>query len=82
MFVQLLERDTHKRLACSPHGDSLDEIQRHPWFGSVDWAALNRKEVPSPFVPDVSYAFMFCVHELTLCALYSPRRRTLTHPMN
>lgn len=50
---QLLERDTHKRLACSPQGDSLDEIQQHAWFSSINWAALNRKELPSPFVPDV-----------------------------
>jgi serine/threonine kinase 32 len=50
---QLLERDAHKRLACSPQGDSLDEIQQHAWFSSINWAALNRKELPSPFVPDV-----------------------------
>ena len=51
--VQLLDRDSFKRIACSPQGDSLDEIQRHPWFSSIDWAALDRKEVPSPFIPDV-----------------------------
>jgi serine/threonine kinase 32 len=50
---QLLERDPYKRVACSPQGDSLDEIQRHAWFSSIDWAALDRKELPSPFVPDV-----------------------------
>ena len=50
---QLLDRDPFKRIGCSPQGDSLDEIQRHPWFGSLDWAALDRKEIPSPFVPDV-----------------------------
>ena len=50
---QLLERDPHKRIASSPQGDSLDEIQRHPWFSSIDWAALNRKELSSPFIPDV-----------------------------
>jgi hypothetical protein len=50
---QLLERDPYKRVACSPQGDSLDEIHRHPWFNSLDWVALDRKEIPSPFVPDV-----------------------------
>lgn len=53
LFSQLLERDPHKRIASSPQGDSLDEIQRHPWFSSIDWAALNRKELSSPFIPDV-----------------------------
>jgi hypothetical protein len=51
--IQLLDRDPFKRIACSPQGDSLEEVQRHPWFGSIDWTALNRKELPSPFVPDV-----------------------------
>ena len=45
--------DPFKRIPCSPQGDSLDEIQRHPWFSSLDWAALDRKELSSPFVPDV-----------------------------
>ena len=53
--LQLLDRDPYKRIACSPQGDSLDEIHRHPWFSSLDWAALDRKEIPSPFVPDVSF---------------------------
>jgi len=53
---QLLDRDPHKRLACSPQGDSLDEIQQHAWLNSIDWTALNRKELPSPFVPDVGYS--------------------------
>ena len=61
---QLLERDPHKRYACSPQGDSLDEIQRHPWFSSIDWAALNRKELPSPFVPDVG---LFRSRPLSYC---------------
>ena len=52
---QLLERDPHKRIACGPQGDSLDEIQRHPWFSPLDWAALDRKDIPSPFVPDVGF---------------------------
>jgi len=60
----LLDRDPHKRLACSPQGDSLDEIQQHAWFTSINWAALNRKELPSPFVPDSKKANFDASHEL------------------
>ncbi|KAH9989876.1 kinase-like domain-containing protein [Russula vinacea] len=60
----LLERDPHKRIASSPQGDSLDEIQRHPWFSSIDWAALNRKELSSPFIPDSKKANFDASHEL------------------
>jgi len=60
----LLERDPFKRLACSPRGDSLDEIQQHVWFSSIDWQALNRKELPSPFVPDSKKANFDASHEL------------------
>ncbi|KAI0285947.1 kinase-like domain-containing protein [Russula aff. rugulosa BPL654] len=60
----LLERDPYKRVACSPQGDSLDEIHRHPWFNSLDWVALDRKEIPSPFVPDSKKANFDASHEL------------------
>ncbi|KAI0047238.1 Pkinase-domain-containing protein [Auriscalpium vulgare] len=60
----LLERDPYKRFACSPHTDSLQEIQRHPWFSSIDWVALDRKELPSPFVPDSKKANFDASHEL------------------
>ncbi|KAI9464543.1 kinase-like protein [Lactarius psammicola] len=60
----LLDRDPYKRIACSPQGDSLDEIQRHPWFNQIDWAALDRKELPSPFIPDSKKANFDASHEL------------------
>ncbi|KAI0065641.1 kinase-like protein [Artomyces pyxidatus] len=60
----LLERDAFKRFACNPHSDSMQEIQRHPWFSSIDWAALERKELPSPFIPDSKKANFDASHEL------------------
>ncbi|KAI9508187.1 AGC/YANK protein kinase [Russula earlei] len=60
----LLDRDPFKRIACSPRGDSLDEIHQHAWFSSIDWEALNRKELPSPFVPDPKKAHFDASHEL------------------
>jgi len=32
---------------------NVDEIKRHPFFGSIDWSALYNKQLSAPFVPDV-----------------------------
>ncbi|KAK7679470.1 hypothetical protein QCA50_017524 [Cerrena zonata] len=58
-----LERDTTKRLGCKP-SEGFEEIQRHPWFQSIDWDALDRKELPPPFVPDSKKANFDASHEL------------------
>lgn len=52
-LLQFLDRDPWKRLACSPKGESMEEIQQHPWFAGIDWDKLTQKALPSPFVPDV-----------------------------
>lgn len=44
----LLEKDHEKRLGTR----STDDIRKHPWFRSIDWEKLARKEIPPPFVPD------------------------------
>ncbi|KAI0309630.1 kinase-like protein [Amylostereum chailletii] len=59
-----LERDPWKRLAASPKSDSMEELQRHPWFSGIDWEALDRKELPSPFIPDSKKANFDASHEL------------------
>jgi serine/threonine kinase 32 len=30
-----------------------EDVKRHPWFASIDWVALENKELVSPFIPDV-----------------------------
>lgn len=55
--AQFLERDVSKRLSCKQN-DGFDEFQRHPWFQPIDWVALEAKELPPPFTPDVS-PFLF-----------------------
>jgi len=47
---RMLIRDPTKRLG---YGGG-DEIKRHPFFASFDWAALERREVKPPWVPFVA----------------------------
>jgi len=46
----LLERDETKRLGSGP-GD-YKEIQAHPFFASIDWDKLYRREITPPFIPE------------------------------
>lgn len=75
--VQFLERDVSKRLTCK-QSDGFDELQRHPWFQPIDWMALEAKELPPPFTPDVS-PFELVVLRSTLSSMRSQRRQTLMH---
>ena len=54
-LLQFLERDPSKRLGCKPNGEGFAELQRHPWFQSIDWETLGTKQQTSPFVPDVRF---------------------------
>jgi len=44
----LLERDPNKRL------QDPDTIKAHPYFKTIDWKAMARKEVKPPYVPNAS----------------------------
>lgn len=46
-----MTRNTEHRLGCR---DGLRDLQNHPWFAGLDWLSLESKEIPVPFVPDVS----------------------------
>ena len=47
----LLTRDPLKRLGSGPTG--AEEIKRHPFFKSINWAKLERREIVSSFKPSV-----------------------------
>ncbi|ETW06547.1 AGC protein kinase [Aphanomyces invadans] len=48
-FVQgLLQKKPEHRLGCGP--DGVDEIKRHPWFASIDWAQVEARQ--ATFSPD------------------------------
>ena len=47
----LLTRDPAKRLGSGPTGAL--EIKRHPFFKSINWAKLEKREILSSFRPSV-----------------------------
>jgi len=47
LLTGLLERNPDKRM------QDAKVIKAHPYFKGVDWEAIERKEVPPPFVPNV-----------------------------
>jgi len=46
----LLTRDVPKRLGSNGVG----EIKSHPYFSSINWNKLEKREVPAPWTPDVA----------------------------
>jgi hypothetical protein len=54
VLTELLRRPIHKRLGCGPTGAAA--IKKHAFFAGVDWAGLEKKKVPSPFVPTMANA--------------------------
>lgn len=58
-----LERDPTRRLACKS-SEEFENLQKHPWFESIDWSALNSKSLPPPFTPDSKKANFDASHEL------------------
>uniref|UniRef100_A0AAY4DN27 non-specific serine/threonine protein kinase n=1 Tax=Denticeps clupeoides TaxID=299321 RepID=A0AAY4DN27_9TELE len=45
----LFKRNPANRLGAGP--DGVEEIKRHPYFGTIDWNKLFRKEIQPPFKP-------------------------------
>lgn len=54
LLRKLLCKDKDKRLGAGEK--DAWEIKKHPFFRSVDWAAMERKEVSVPFLPLVRSA--------------------------
>ena len=52
LLEMLLQRDPSKRLGSGPL--DAEEIKTHPFFASLDWDKVYRKEMATPFKPDVS----------------------------
>eukprot|EP01017_Pseudomicrothorax_dubius_P002396 TRINITY_DN10054_c0_g10_i2.p1 TRINITY_DN10054_c0_g10~~TRINITY_DN10054_c0_g10_i2.p1 ORF type:complete len:386 (+),score=80.88 TRINITY_DN10054_c0_g10_i2:65-1222(+) len=49
LFHGVFQKNPEKRLGSGP--DGALEIVKHPWFSTLDWDALYRKEIRPPFVP-------------------------------
>ncbi|KAG1142328.1 hypothetical protein G6F37_008186 [Rhizopus arrhizus] len=50
LFGTLLVKSPHQRLGC--HG--FEKFKSHPWFKGLDWDKLEKKQLPSPCLLDVS----------------------------
>lgn len=48
----LFKRNPQNRLGAGPNG--IEDIKRHEFFATMDWASLVEKEVRPPFIPAVS----------------------------
>ncbi|XP_072934014.1 ribosomal protein S6 kinase alpha-5-like isoform X2 [Epargyreus clarus] len=55
---KLLVKDPRRRLGGG-EGDA-EELKRHPFFQTLDWEAVTRREVRAPFVPQLSHAADTC----------------------
>jgi protein kinase A len=58
LIRRLLTVDRSKRLG-NLRGGAMD-VMMHPWFGGVDWGALERKGIRAPIVPPVMSAGAAC----------------------
>uniref|UniRef100_A0A672S7F7 Serine/threonine-protein kinase N2-like n=1 Tax=Sinocyclocheilus grahami TaxID=75366 RepID=A0A672S7F7_SINGR len=50
-LIQLLRRNPERRLGAGER--DAEEVKRHPFFRSIDWAALLAKKIRPPFVPTI-----------------------------
>jgi len=48
---KMLVKDPKKRLG---HATDFEEIKNHPWFADLNWEKLAKKEIDTPFKPQVS----------------------------
>ncbi|XP_050535535.1 putative protein kinase C delta type homolog isoform X6 [Daktulosphaira vitifoliae] len=53
VLVALLDKDTNKRLGSLESNHSAEDVMRHPFFSSLDWGKLERRELEPPYMPKV-----------------------------
>ncbi|OCH84727.1 kinase-like protein [Obba rivulosa] len=59
-----LDRHYKTRLGCRDKELGIDDVRTHPWFASIDWDAMENKDMQPPFVPDMKKANFDVSHEL------------------
>ncbi|KFO26488.1 Protein kinase C iota type, partial [Fukomys damarensis] len=56
VLKRFLNKDPAERLGCCPHR-GFSDVQKHPFFRSVNWEMMERKQVVPPFKPNMSGGF-------------------------
>ena len=59
LVAKLLRFDPEQRIGCREAG--TDEIKQHPFFSSIDWEMLERKQTEPPFKPQMKHEASHCV---------------------
>lgn len=77
-ITALLKTNAQARLGSGPTG--AQEIIEHPFFASIDFAALDRREIPPPFKPDVQ-GLMDTTYVPKSFFKMDPARDSATEPM-
>ena len=70
MVQQLLQQDPSKRL------NTLEDLKEDKVMASIDWEAVERREVQPTFVPPVSKLVVTCL------SLYSPYAPSSSDPLS
>nr|XP_002123049.3 ribosomal protein S6 kinase alpha-5 [Ciona intestinalis] len=52
VILKLLDKNPKTRLGCGTTG--VKEIKEHPYYKSLDWEKVARKDVPAPFKPVIA----------------------------
>lgn len=61
LIQKLLDKDPEKRLGCK--NDSRD-LKEHPFFASINWDQLARREVDALFKPEVGHDKLNCFKKM------------------
>ncbi|CAB9520636.1 Protein kinase 4 (Fragment) [Seminavis robusta] len=51
IIQRLLVRNPAKRLGNLSNGS--EDVRAHPWFKSIDWKLLRKKEIKAPWIPEI-----------------------------
>ena len=57
IILKLLEKNPSKRLGSHK---GIKEIKKHPFFKSINFDLLQKKEVTAPFIPQLKIDELFC----------------------